>query len=259
MVYFCVTAKMTTFNFQTFLFVKQVIYCFLLICLLPVASWAQETDEDDEYQTEFLYGINFNTNGGLIGGIVFRYSTVINSKMKQTFGLEIVNVKHPQEIKAQSSPSGNSFVLGKSNYLFVLRPQYGRELLIFRKAQEEGVRISAIGAIGPSFGIIKPYFIVFQDARGQVIEQYDPERHRNTNDILGSARLTRFDGTQLGLGINAKAGLSFEIGGFRSSATGFEVGALFEAFTRQIVIMPLTENRSVFTSVYLNVFFKNKR
>ena len=253
---------MTTFNFQTFLFVKQVIYCFLLICLLPFASWAQESDEDDEYQTEFLYGLNFNTNGGLIGGLVFRYSTVIDSKMKQTFGLEIVNVKHPQEIRAQSSANGNSFIVGKSNYLLALRPQYGRELLLFRRAQEEGVRISAIGAIGPSFGILKPYFIVYQYRNNseQVIEQYDPNRHDGNNGfVIGTAGLTRFDGTRLALGFNAKVGLSFEIGGFRSSATGFEVGGLFEAFTRQVVIMPSAENRSMFTSVYLNVFFKNKR
>lgn len=240
---------------------KKTIYCLLLICLLPMVAWAQESDEDEDYQTEFLYGINFNTNGGLFGGLVFRYSTVMTEKMRQTFGLEIVNVKHPKEIRTQSSANGSSFVLGKSNYLFVIRPQYGRELLIFRRAPEEGVRISAIGAIGPSIGIIKPYYVIVQPTGGDpIVEQYNPYSPNQTNpqNILGSTGLTRFTGTQLGIGINAKAGLSFEIGGFRSSATGFEVGGMVEAFTKKIIMIPLAENRSVFASVYLNIFFKSK-
>ncbi|WP_314034392.1 hypothetical protein [Xanthocytophaga flava] len=240
---------------------KRIIYCIFLICLLPTISWAQESDEDDEYQTDFLYGINFNTNGGLIGGLVLRYSTVIDSKMKQTFGLEIVNVKHPKEIRSQSATNGNTYIYGKSNYLFAIRPQYGRELLLFRKAPEEGVRISAIGAIGPSFGIVKPYFIALDDGFGNVtIEQFDPGNIRHSQqNILGSAAFTRLTGTKIAMGIHAKAGLSFEIGGFRSSATGFEVGALVEAYTKKVIIVPLAENRSVFTSIYLNIFFKSKR
>jgi hypothetical protein len=230
---------------------------------LPAITWAQDSEDEDEgYQTDFLYGVNFNTNGGLFGGLVFRYSTVIDDKMKQTFGLEIVNVKHPKEIRTQSSANGSNFVLGKSNYLFVIRPQYGRELLIFRRAPEEGIRISAIGAIGPSLGIIKPYYVLVQPTGGDpIIEQYNPYSPNQTNpqNILGATKLTRFDGTQLGVGFNVKAGLSFEIGGFRTSATGFEVGGMFEAFTKKIIIIPLAENRSTFASVYLNIFFKSKR
>lgn len=241
--------------------VKRIIYCILLICLFPLVSWAQDSDEDEEYQTEFLYGINFNTNGGLIGGIVLRYSTVIDDKTKQTFGLEIVNVKHPKEIRAQSATNGNTYIFGKSNYLFAIRPQYGREIILFRKAPEEGVRISAIGAIGPSFGIVKPYFVAISDASGNVtIEQFDPNNLTHSQQfILGSAAFTRLDGTKIAMGIHAKAGLSFEIGGFRTSATGFEVGGMLEAYTRKIIMIPDAENRSVFTSVYLNIFFKSKK
>ena len=234
------------------------------VCLLPVAGWAQESD-DDEYQTEFLYGINFNTNAGLIGGLVFRYSVVMNPKMRQTFGLEIVNVKNPKELRISSGANGNSYVSGKSNYLFSVRPQYGREILLFQKAPDEGVRISAVGAVGPSIGVIKPYFIAYQYGNGDIrVEQYDPAIHGGSaggqnSGIVGSSGWTRFDGTQLAVGIHAKVGLGFELGGFRSSATGFEVGYLTEAFSRKIVIMPLTQNRSVFHSVYLNIYFKNKR
>lgn len=239
---------------------KRNLYSLLIFCLFSCAAVAQDTDEEEDFQTEFMYGINFNTNGGLIGGLVFRYSTAIDPNTNQTFGLEIVNVKHPQEIKTQSATNGNNYVLGKSNYLFSIRPQYGRERILFRKAPEEGVRITAIGAVGPSIGIIKPYYIAIQTGAGDTrIEQYDPFIHNNSNDIIGAAGFARFKGTQIGVGLHAKLGLGFEIGGFRSSATGFEVGALVEAFAKKVVIVPLAENRSVFTSVYLNVFFKSKK
>ncbi|MCU0354644.1 MAG: hypothetical protein MUD08_13050 [Cytophagales bacterium] len=238
---------------------KSILLVFLLTVCWAATAQGQSDEDDDEYQTEFMYGLNFNTNGGLIGGIVFRYSTVINDKMKQTFGVEIVNVKNPKEIRAQSG-NGNAFVLGKSNYLFVVRPQYGRERVIFRKAPEEGVRISAVGAAGLSLAVIKPYFIVYQNPGGdQVIVQYNPVDHTSSANIIGTTGLTRFDGTRFSVGLNIKAGLAFEIGGFRSSATGFEVGGMIEAFPNEIVIMPLAENRRVFTSVYLNIYFKNKR
>lgn len=243
---------------------KRKIYLLLAACLLSVAGWAQELG-DEEYQTEFLYGINFNTNAGLIGGAVFRYSVAMNPKMRQTFGLEIVNVKNPKEIRVTSGSNSNSYVFGKSNYLFSVRPQYGREVLLFQKAPEEGVRISAVGAIGPSIGVVKPYFIAYQYGSGDVrIEQYDPGIHGGSasgpnTGIIGSSGWTRFDGTKLAIGANAKLGFTFELGGFRSSATGFEVGYLIEAFSRKVVIMPLTPNRSIFNSVYLNIYFKSKR
>ncbi len=240
---------------------KHNLYFLFILCLLPVAVWAQESDEDEDFQTEFTYGVNFNTNGGLFGGLVFRYATAINPSMNHTFGLEVVNVKHPQEIKYQSA-EGDGYSFGKENYLFVFRPQYGREKVLFRRAPEEGVRISAIAALGPSIGIIKPYYVSYKTTSGEEYVQY---RYDNTllstSTITGTGGLHRFNGTQIGMGIHAKIGLGFEIGGFRSSATGFEVGTLVEAFTKKIRIMsdPETESRSVFTSVYLNIFFKSKK
>jgi hypothetical protein len=61
------------------------------------------------------------------------------------------------------------------------------------------------------------------------------------------------------VGANLKTGISFELSGFRNSVTGFEVGFLMEAFTRRIIIIPTADNRSVFTSAYLTLFFGGRR
>ena len=61
------------------------------------------------------------------------------------------------------------------------------------------------------------------------------------------------------MGLHAKLGMSFELSGFRNSVTGFEVGFLAEAYTKKIIIIPAAQNRSVFSSVYLTLFFGSKR
>jgi hypothetical protein len=54
-------------------------------------------DEDDENTVQKLsMGLNFNTNGGIIGGAIFKYSQALSASMYQTFGIEVVNVKTPK-------------------------------------------------------------------------------------------------------------------------------------------------------------------
>ena len=62
---------------------------------------AQEVDYFD-YDKEILWGINKNTNAGLIGGGVLKFSNKIAEKLYSTIGVELVNVKHPKENKYSS-------------------------------------------------------------------------------------------------------------------------------------------------------------
>ncbi len=234
----------------------------LLICLLVSSFYypviAQE-NEDEEYSSEFVYGLNFNTNGGIIGGAIFKYSQSISPRMYQTFGLEIVNVKHPKELRVTYNNT-NTFIAGKQSYLFAVRPQYGRELVLFRKAPDEGVQINAVAAIGPTLGLVKPYYILYSYSSTDVrSERYDPDRHDLSRIIGTGGLLEGFDELSISPGINLKAGLSFELSGFRNSVTGFEVGFMTEAYAREVVIMPRANNRGFFTSGYLNLFFGSKR
>jgi hypothetical protein len=112
--------------------------CFTLI----VSGLYAQTQDSYEYSSEFTWGINKNTSGGLIGGLVFKKARKLkNEKVLETFGLEIMNVKHPQEVKRNSIQTGNLFIYGKSNYLYALRLQYGRDIILFKKAPHQGVEI----------------------------------------------------------------------------------------------------------------------
>ena len=80
---------------------------------------------------------------------MFKQSIAIQDRLFATYGLEVVNVNHPNERKKNTRTS-------KMNHFFVLRPQYGRDLVLFKKAPQQGAQIILMTAVGPSIGLITP-------------------------------------------------------------------------------------------------------
>ena len=241
--------------------VRTLILLLAFALLLAEPAKAQ-SDEDEDFQNELSYGVNFNSNGGLIGGAFVRSTYFINENMYQFGGLEVVEVKHRKEKPVFSPISGESFVNGKQNYLFVVRPHYGREIVLFRKAPESGVQVNALAAAGPSLGLLVPYFIDYNyGGQGTDIrtEQYDPDRHIDRDYILGSDSVFRgFGDASLNPGVHFKAGLTFEYGRYRESIAGIEVGFLVERFLNTPIIIPDADNHKTFTSVYLNLYYGSR-
>jgi hypothetical protein len=119
------------------------------------------------------------------------------------------------------------------------------------------VQVSALGAVGPSIGLIAPYFIEYALNRVEtVVEQYDPAVHQSRFNILGTGRLLEGVGqSELALGGMAKAALYFEFGVFKSNATGLEVGYQVEGFQKKIPLILREQNRQFFQSAYFTLFF----
>jgi hypothetical protein len=225
---------------------------------LVVSPLRAQTQDSYEYQSEFTWGINKNTSGGLIGGFVFKKARKLTDRQLETFGLEIMNVKHPQERKVNSSTTGNFFILGKSNYLYALRFQYGRDFILFKKAPQQGVEIKAVFAAGPTLGIVAPYYVERASDSGTygftIHEQYKPGM--DVSLIYGTGRL--FEGigdSKIKLGGNLKAALNFELGTNKNQVTGFEAGFLVDAYTSEIVLVPEARNYSVYPTLFITLFY----
>lgn len=243
---------------------KQGIVLFLLMGSLASMPLFAQTQDTYEYNSEFTWGINKNSAGGLIGGFTFKKARKLNDNMLETFGLEIMNVKNPQEVRHSSGYTGNYFIFGKSNYLYTFRFQYGRDLILFTKAPQQGVEIKAVFAAGPSLGIVAPYYIertVDNSFFTSVHEQYDPNNPNHSyNNILGTGNL--FEGigeSSVQIGGNLKAALNFELGYLKSQVTGFEVGFLVDAYFNKINLMPTAENKSVFPTVFFTLFYGSRK
>ncbi|MEQ9424410.1 MAG: hypothetical protein RJQ09_08345 [Cyclobacteriaceae bacterium] len=231
------------------------------MCMLASA----QDDGNYEYNKEFIWGVQKNTNGGLIGGFIFKKSKAINDRTFRTYGLELMNVKHPKEDKRVSPQSGNTYIFGKRYYLYSVRLQTGFERILFKKAPQQGVQILYGASIGPTIGLEAPYYVEVVNGAGDGIERvhYDPTKadaDHSSGKIVGTGRL--FQGlfrSNIVPGLNAKASMSFEFGTFKSNVTGFEVGLNFEAFPREICLIPVEHNQSIFTSAFITLFYGNRR
>lgn len=245
-------------------------YLILLLLLLSVDLFAQREGEI-EYEKEFLIGLNFNTNAGLIGGGMFRYSTLVRNKKNQfhNFGFSLDIVKHPKELRFASSTSGGSFIAYKKNHLVVLRPSYGREFVLFHKGNEDGVQLDFILNGGISFGLLTPYYIEYATSTSGVTEivPYDPVKTPDINSVVNSPGYgTGFGSTKVVPGLHLKTGFSFEYGHFTNKVTGLEVGFLFEVFAKKMVMMEAPaytggsfHNNQFFSSIYINIFYGGRK
>ena len=244
---------------------KQVLNLVLVSLLgLSIHAVQAQTQDSYEYNSEFTWGINKNSAGGFIGGLVFKKARKLNTNMLETYGLEIMNVKHPQEVRHSSVYTGNFFIYGKSNYLYTFRFQYGRDLILFSKAPQQGVEIKAVFAAGPSLGIVAPYNIertVDNSIWTSRREQYNPSNpdHAYSN-ILGTGNL--FEGisdSKIQLGGNIKAAINFELGFLKSQVTGFEVGVLVDSYFKKVELLPSSENKAIFPTVFFTMFYGNRK
>ncbi|MFY0593788.1 hypothetical protein [Roseivirga sp.] len=231
----------------------------LLLFVLSFSAVAQQSGSlvDEEYTSENVFGINKATNGGLLSGFYYRQSKVISDGNLVNYGIELVNIKHARETK-ETTVTGSSFVFGKSNYFLALRPTYGREKILFKKAPQQGARITAMAAAGPSIGIEVPYFLEFNGNRKEQYNPDDPSHARNF--IIGTAGPFRGLGrSKFVLGAHAKASLTFETNSTKKKVFGVEVGMSLDIYTREINIIPESDNNSAFLAGFVAIYFGKRR
>ncbi len=231
------------------------IFALFFLFLFSLASFAQKR-QNDYYRKEVCIGLNFNTIGGILGGGFFRISRSISPRMYHTFGLDVISVRHAKE-QIATNFEGESFVPGKSNSVFFIRPQYGREIILFKRAADQGVQVNLLINASPTVGILIPYMIQYRYPTGlSKIEQYAPEKHPSFDAILRKASQVEFLGnSQFVFGGSGKVSLAFEFGNFRNNALGFEVGMAVDAMSKKIVMMPLTTNDQIFVSGFIHLFY----
>jgi hypothetical protein len=223
-------------------------------------SFAQ-TQDSYEYQKEFTWGINKNTFGGLIGGFTFKKARKLkNDRILETYGIEIVNIKHPQEVRKNAILTNNLFIPGKVNYLYSIRLQYGRDLILFKKAPQRGAEIKAVFAAGPSLGLVSPYYVEYQPDNSNVSSFVPYNEDIPLSSIYGPGRLFQGIGdSKFNLGFNLKAAVNFELGTFKDQVTGFEAGFLLDAYSKKTEFIINNSQYSVFPTLFLTIFYGSRK
>lgn len=217
----------------------------------------EDNQEQQEYDKEFTYGPNWNTRAGLIGGVNFKYAFQHRQRQLEyhVIGLEFAHVKHPKEVSVFANAFGSSFIYGKKNYMFTIRPHYGREFILFRKAEEEGIQVSAIFAAGPSLTYLKPYYIEY------IVDSVTLQTRPYTEDIEdsriygGGSFFRGFGSMTAHLGAHTKTSINFEYGRFGSSVAGIEAGLILEAYTERLILIPRARNNWFFNTLFFSIYF----
>ncbi len=231
--------------------------------------------DEQSYRKEFIFGVNFNTQGALIGGASIRSSRVLDDRLLRFWSIEGVMLKNAKEERF-GTRIGGTYINQKTNYAFVLRPSIGLQRILFRKAADAGVQVNGLLSVGPSLGLLMPYYITYDRttpvtqainlSTDEIVnEQYDPRKHTYPDAILDHGPLFSGIGeTKMVPGFHLRGGLSFEYGRYRDAVTGMEAGFLVEGFTKRMVILSpyFSEtdniNRKFFPSVYLTLYFGHR-
>jgi hypothetical protein len=152
---------------------------------------------------------------------------------------------------------GRTFIWGKKNYLFSLRGQYGREMILFSKKDQQGIRINAQLAAGPSIGLQIPYYIKYSRNNRMEIENFDPNT-QTFNNVIGSASFFEgLDELKIKPGLNIKAAVNFEFSPSKS-VTALEVGFLGDFYPGGVDIMPTARKYSFYPTAFITLFYGRK-
>lgn len=248
---------------------------FLIIAFFPMLLFGQlETDADwkrQVYDREFTGGILLHTRGY---GVNFRYLKFKDGYKKYGFEYDLVNIRHPKEVKFPSPVYYNAtrgFAYGKLNGLYALRVGYGRDKILVDKTDQGSISISWATFGGASFGFLKPVFldVVRETPQGMPVlstERYNPEVH-NYLEIYGQAPFfTGIEETALRMGVYVKTGFVFDYNWKDQKITALEIGAIVDYYptwfglysAENVPIMYEAENYNLWLQFYLTISFGKK-
>lgn len=215
------------------------------------------------YETEMSGLFRLHTNGFALGMNYGKLKTYYKTNIWQ---FELVHLKHPREYLdriefAPGRPGGsaNSFTYGKQNSFFALHAGYGQKYYFSGKAKKQGVAVGMSYAVGPSLGIIKPYYLeLFIDNGNATVAQ--PYSEANANIFLqpysiagGAGFGYGFDDLSIVPGGHAKAALHLDWGAFDEVVRAVEVGIMIDVYAKEIPIMLTEDNKPYFVNLYFSV------
>lgn len=242
---------------------KLVIFL-LLTTPLFVFSQTEESTIFDEativYNNAVYGGAILHTNGW---GAHLTFAKAKTAFKFRTLQFDLVLMKHPKEVKSYTAyEQSQSYIFGKINSFFVLRPSLGRRVVSFDKIRKSGVSVGYSWRAGPSLGFTKPVYLQIRQREDNftriVVEPYDPDVPQN--DIAGRAGFLKgFNQLKLHPGIYGAVAVNFEYDADREGLKGIEVGATVDYFPiEEIDIMAYAKNYRVFFNFYVCLQFGKK-
>jgi hypothetical protein len=241
---------------------KKLLYIYLVFHVFGLLVFGQgEIDSQKKifYRNERSASFMLNSNGW---GLNYRYGKRTNAFVKNIYDVDFAVLKDSKEVKLSAFGPG-SFVYGKLNDCYVIRPGLGIQKEIYRKVDKGGIAIRYFYTGGPSACLLKPvYYEVAYLVSGSTTYNLKEEKfstgsnQQSPDDIYGPASYFKgFNELSLVPGIFGKIGLNFEYSNKDIILHAIEVGAIIDAFAKQIHIMADTKNNQLFLTLFVSYRF----
>ncbi len=250
-----------------------------IIILIGLFLWtgqvaAQSTSAKEARKRE-TKGVIFNkelsghlalhTNGFTLGATYGLLKTYYKTTI---FQFEFSELKHPKEyvdridfVSGGRNVSPRSFTYGKQNSFYGLSASYGEKYYLTEKARKRGVAVGITYAVGPTLGIVKPYYLELY-VPGTIPPQLEPTRYSAENESLFLARGAIAGGAGFVYGLDEvsfipgghiKAGLHLDWGAFDQTVKALEVGFSADIYAQDVPIMIIEDNTNMFFNFYISV------
>ncbi|MEM8523870.1 MAG: hypothetical protein AAGG68_04460 [Bacteroidota bacterium] len=226
------------------------------------------------YNSELAADVRLQTNGWSVG---VNWGTLRTYYLTRYYYVDFGERKHLKELTFNPGVGrqGSTYIYGKQNNLYVLRGGIGEKRYFSEKAAEKGVAVGASYRLGPSLGLIKPYYLdinINNDAqvsndRTRPI-RYSPE---TAQQFLDDSRINNNSGFLKGwgevnpaIGGHAMAALHISWGAFEEYVRAVEAGVMVDFYFQNIPIMVETTpdsnlNQPFFVNIFLNFQFGKRK
>lgn len=223
------------------------------------------------YNRETAFNFRLTTNRGFAAGMEFgKLRTYYRTTY---FQINLGEVKHTKEQRQSPPPNVRSFrpfVFGKQNNFFIARAGWGIKRYYSEKARHKGVAVGVSYSIGPSLGILKPYYLALaytspDNPRDQRVlhQQYSEENASVFLDqtrILGASPFTKGIGESSFLpGGNASIAFHMDWGAFDEVVKALEIGLQIDAFPKKVPILVSDANSQLFFNFFVNLQLGKRR
>jgi hypothetical protein len=255
---------------------RAILIC-LLIAVVALESRGQgsltpQTKVGIVYNQERTFNLRVATGRSLSAGVEFGKLRTYNKT--KLWNLYLGELKHPKEQRQSADPRASRafrpFVYGKQNSLFVLRAGWGAKRYFSEKAKQKGVAIGMSYSIGPSLGLLKPYYLALAhegdiNTAYRVLHQkyFEGNAHifLDNTRILGASPFSRGIGeTSFLPGGNATIAYHMDWGAFDEMVKALEIGLMVDVFAKKAPIFVSNEqNKQVFMNFFINVQFGKRR
>jgi len=253
----------------------RLILSLLILAAFALEGRAQIVPKEELgflYNRETTFNMRLATNRSF--GFGMEWGRLRTYNKTKTLSLGISEMKHPKEQRQNAAPnnrrSSRPFVYGKRNSLFVLRSGWGQKRYFSEKAKQKGVAVGMSYSIGPSLGLLKPYYLTLNlegtsAGTGRPTAVKYSEKNQtdflSNSKILGAAPFTRGIGEISVLpGGTGSIAYHMDWGAFDEMVKALEIGLTVDFFARKApIFVNDDQNQRLFFNFFLNLQFGKRK